>query len=347
MMTNENHTTISVVMPAYNATHHLEASLPPLVAMRDRGEVLEVVVVDDQSTDDTAEYARSLGATVLQTPKNGGPGLARNLAARHVKGDVIWLVDADVIAHEGGPDKIKNAMADPSVVALFGSYCDNPPAQGFFSQYKNLVHRFYHQRGNQEASTFWAGCGAIRTKQYLDAGGFDTEGYAVPSIEDIELGYRLRDRGGRILLIHDLKGTHLKDWSLSNVVHTDIFRRAIPWSRLMLARGGLTDDLNTSKLERLRAVYAALFFASFLAPILSVGLWWAPLAAFVGAVAVNWKLFSFFSACKGPFYAVGALLFHQVYYVYSTAAYAFCWIEAKLGLNLNIGQVAAKREAAE
>ena len=54
--------TISVVMPAYNAAHHMPRVLAPLLAMRDAGEVLEVLVVDDQSTDDTAQIARDLGA---------------------------------------------------------------------------------------------------------------------------------------------------------------------------------------------------------------------------------------------------------------------------------------------
>lgn len=55
---------ISVIMPVYNGTEFIRQSLPPLIAMRDRGEVLEVIVVDDTSSDDTPDVARSLGATV-------------------------------------------------------------------------------------------------------------------------------------------------------------------------------------------------------------------------------------------------------------------------------------------
>ena len=72
---------ISVVMPAYNAEHLLPRVLPPLIDMLKAGEVSEVLVVDDQSPDGTAELARKMGATVLTTPVNGGPGAARNLAA--------------------------------------------------------------------------------------------------------------------------------------------------------------------------------------------------------------------------------------------------------------------------
>jgi len=64
---------ISVVMPAYNATGYLPRVLPPLLAMRDAGEVAEVLVVDDCSTDETAKVAEAMGARVLVMPENGGP----------------------------------------------------------------------------------------------------------------------------------------------------------------------------------------------------------------------------------------------------------------------------------
>ncbi len=321
---------ISVIMPAYNAPDYMRRALPPLIAMRDRGEVLEVVVVDDESTDDTKDVAASLGARVLQNPKRGGPGAARNFAAPLAQGDILWFVDADVIAHPGGAAKLIEVFKDPAIVAAHGSYDDAPPAENFASQYKNLMHRFYHQQGNREASTFWAGLGAVRKDAFLAVNGFDVETFKRPSVEDIDLGYRLRAAGGRIALLPDFQGTHLKRWTLSNLVFVDIFRRAIPWARMMLTREGLTDDLNVSSAERLRAGFSGLFFLSFLAPIVSLKLAFLPFAMFLGAIAINWGLFSFFSRCRGVGFALLALAYHQVYYVYSTLAFIWCVIETKL-----------------
>ena len=56
------------------------------------------------------------------------------------------------------------------------------------SQYRNLLHHFVHQHGHAEASTFWAGCGAIRRAAFDAVGGFDAARFPRPSIEDIELG---------------------------------------------------------------------------------------------------------------------------------------------------------------
>lgn len=318
---------VSIIMPVYNGVAFLPKSLPPLVAMLRRGEVAELVVVDDTSTDATASMARSLGAQVVPSGGRLGPGGARNQAARDAVGDILWFVDADVVVHDDAARELLAAFDDPAIVAVFGSYDDRPDATNFLSQYKNLVHHFYHHRGKRDASTFWAGCGGVRRDAFLAVHGFDVERYKRPSIEDIELGYRLRGAGGRIVLSPALQGTHLKDWRLGNLLHTEIFCRAIPWSRLMLSQTGLVDDLNVGRAERLRAVAAALFFVGCAAVVLPGVPWWIPLVLLAGIAAANAGLVRLFWKRKGALFALGGLLFHQVYYVYSSAAFAACVLE--------------------
>lgn len=336
-MTDENRPTspipITVIMPVFNGADYIRKSLPPLLAMKERGEVLEVIVVDDVSTDNTPQVARALGAEVLTMERNSGPGAARNRAATQAKGDILWLVDADVVAHPDAAAGIQAAFDDPEVVAVFGSYDDQPPAKNFSSQYKNMIHHYYHQEGQREASTFWSGCGALRKTAFLAVGGFDVELFDRPAVEDIELGYRLRAAGGRISLVPEIQATHLKIWSFFEMIRTDIFSRAVPWARLMIAQGGLTDDLNVGKAERLRAVLAGIFVLVIAAAIFGLVPYWAPFAMFAFTLAANAKLFGFFLSRKGPFFALSALLFHQLYYLYSSAAFSFCWFENALGFN--------------
>lgn len=319
--------TISVVMPAFRAEALMPRVLKPLMAMQARGEVAEVIVVDDRSPDRTAEVARSLGARVLTTPQNGGPGLARNLAAREATGDVLWFVDSDVIAWDDGAEKVRAAFADPEVAAVFGSYDSAPDGQHWFSRYKNLMHRFYHQTAQRDAQTFWAGCGAVRKDMFLKIGGFDVETYRVPSIEDIELGYRIRHAGGRIAVDPTLLGKHLKVWTPTSALHTDIFRRALPWSRLMIAREGVHNDLNTSHGEKAKAVLAGLLILSVLALPFAPGIWPVTLGSAVAAIAANWRFARFMYAHGGLVFAAATLAYHQFYYVYSAAAFAWCLFE--------------------
>lgn len=319
--------TISVVMPAYNAAHLLPRVLPPLLEMQKAGEIAEVLVVDDQSTDSTAADAKAMGARVMVTPQNGGPGVARNLASEHAVGDILWFVDSDVIAWAGGAAKVRAAFEDDDVDAMFGSYDTEPDGTYWFSRYKNLLHRFHHQNARRDASTFWAGCGAVRASAFKEIGGFDVDTYRVPSIEDIELGYRIRRNGGRIVVDPDLQSKHLKIWTVKNAIFTDIFRRALPWSRLMISREGLGNELNTSMAERARALIAgALLLFVILLPFVP-SVWPVTGALLVLAVLGNWAFVSFLYKNGGFWFAARAIAYHQLYYVYSTAAYVWCLFE--------------------
>lgn len=322
---------VSVIMPVYNARAFIEQSLPPLLAMQRRGEVVEVIVVDDGSTDDGPALAATLGAVVIPSGGRLGPGGARNQGAKQARGDILWFVDADVIVHEDAARQVAAGLAEPEVAAIFGSYDDRPPARNFLSQYKNLVHHYYHHRARTEASTFWAGCGAVRKAVFLDVGGFDVKRYRRPSIEDIELGHRLRVAGRRIRLVPELQGTHLKVWRLANLIHTEVFCRAIPWSRLMLAETGMVNDLNVGIAERLRAVLAAVFMLTIAVVALgALSAWWLVPSA-IAIVIGNRRLLMLFYRRKGLLFAVGGLLFHQLYYLYSGAAFAWCVMEHYVG----------------
>ncbi len=321
---------ISIIMPVYNGKDFIVKSLPPLIGMMKRGEVREVIVVDDSSTDDTAKIASELGARVIPSGGRLGPGAARNEAAKLAKGEILWFVDADVIIHDDAAAYMREGFSSPDVVAVFGSYDDKPPAQNFLSQYKNLVHHFYHHRGRKEASTFWSGCGAVRKANFLAVGGFDVEMFKRPSIEDIELGYRLREAGGKIMLFPELQSTHLKVWRFFNLIHTEIFCRAIPWSRLMIRQTGVVDDLNVSTQERMRAMLSGVFFLGLFLVILGWIPVWSIIVLAGGVILVNSNLFSLFFKRKGLLFAFMGLGFHQLYYLYSSAAFAYCILEAKL-----------------
>lgn len=326
---------VSLIMPVYNGIEYIKQSLPPLVEMKKRGEILEVIVVDDTSSDATPDVAKELGATVIPSGGRLGPGAARNVAAKQAQGEVLWFVDADVIVHDDAAVKMLKGFEDKSVVAVFGSYDYEPPAQNFLSQYKNLVHHFYHHKAKREASTFWSGCGAIRKEAFLAQNGFDVEMFKRPSIEDIELGYRLIAAGGKILLLKEFQCTHLKVWRFFNLIHTEVFCRAIPWARLMIARGGLDNDLNVGVGERIKAAIAGLALIALLLVMIGVMSWFWVALMLVVIVAANWPITLLFIRRKGLLFAIGGLLFHQLYYLYSGLAFVWAMIESKLGFQLD------------
>lgn len=192
---------------------------------------------------------------VVRESELAGPAAARNAGAEAATGDVLVFVDADVAVHPDAFDRVEQAfVATPDLAALFGSYDDDPRGGTLVSDFRNLLHHHVHQTSAGEASTFWAGLGAIRRDVFAAVGGFDTARFQVPSVEDIELGMRVTDAGGRIVLDPTVQGRHLKVWTLPQMVHTDVVKRGIPWTLLLLARRGSTSALNLGWRHRLGAL---------------------------------------------------------------------------------------------
>ncbi|HTW65423.1 MAG TPA: glycosyltransferase [Bryobacteraceae bacterium] len=252
---------ISVVIPAYNGGMQLDACLDAIAHLSTPA--AEVIVVDDGSDDGSIQRAAARGIRILPTSGRTGPAVARNVGAQAATGDILFFLDADVCAHEDAVERVAAAFADPSIDAVIGSYDDNPSSRDFLSQYKNLMHCFVHQNAHSEASTFWSGCGAIRRDVFLAMSGFDAS-YKRPAIEDIELGYRLRKAGRRILLDRDLRVKHLKKWTFWGLLKTDVLDRGIPWTELILRDQKMPNDLNLQISQRVSIglVYLMLLYAA-------------------------------------------------------------------------------------
>jgi glycosyltransferase involved in cell wall biosynthesis len=333
-----NQTLISVIVPVYNGSYFLHRCLDAIFASE--YPKFEVIVVDDGSTDESAKIARDKGANVLSSEhRQSGPAAARNVAAQKAIGDILLFVDADVVVKTDTLSKVATSFEEnPDVSALFGSYDDEPGEKNFLSQYKNLQHHFVHQNSNREASTFWAGLGAVRRSIYLSIGGFDCEKFEIPSIEDIELGVRLRAAGHRILLDKDIQAKHLKKWEIFSLIKTDIFCRAVPWSKLILTNDEMINDMNLKTNDRLSSVLVALSLV--ILPIIV----WKPV--FISVLSIflltflflNRNIFYFFMKKRGIIFAIMAFPWQFLYFFYSGVTFVLCWIRFGLPRLLNLNK---------
>ena len=262
----------TVIVPARNAARELQNCLRSLRASI--GINPEIIVIDDGSIDDTAKTAADCGADlVIRLPESRGPAVARNIGARRASHDVLVFIDADVQVF---PATVAQLVADAQsehYAAVFGSYCEWPTAPGIVSHFRNLLHHIFHQNGSQEAETFWAGCGAIRRDVFLAQEGF-SEAYSTPCIEDIELGMRIRQCGHRIRLNPEIRATHAKRWTLRSTITTDVLRRGLPWSQLLLETRTLPTTLNLGWTQRI-----SVLLTGFLLVLMLAMAWVWPFAA--------------------------------------------------------------------
>jgi len=253
---------VSVVIPVRNDADNLRACVGAL--RKSSYPDFETIVVDDASTDQTADVAEQMEARVVRLRPRLGPAGARNAGAQCARGEYLLFVDADVCV---GQDTIGRFVThlerDPATDAAFGSYNSRPSSGNLVSQYRNLLHHHVHQTANAAASTFWSGCGFIRRAVFLEFGGFDAS-YGRPAIEDIELGMRLAKAGRRIRLCKDVQVTHRKRWTLWTMIRTDILDRAIPWTLLILKEKSLPNDLNLKTSQRIGGLFSCLFVVGLL-----------------------------------------------------------------------------------
>ena len=312
---------ISVVVPVYNGGEAFRECLQSIRALDPPP--LEVIVVDDGSTDGSGDVAREFGAEVILLPGSAnGPARARNRGAAEARGDILYFVDADVTVQADNLAKLAHRFSsDPGLAAIIGSYDDAPAAPGFFAQYKNLIHHYTHQIARSEGSTFWGACGAMLRNVYQEMGGFD-ESYVRPCIEDIELGYRLRRAGHRILLDRDLQIKHLKAWTMKSVFVTDFFQRALPWTELLLREKNIPNDLNLNHASRVSVALTAGIPLALLASIWWTGALWIVLAQFVLFLAINAHVYRFFLRKRGLWFALRVIPMHYQYYFYGGVAFA-------------------------
>lgn len=322
---------LSVIVPAFNASRDLGHTLDALLPQLSQGD--ECIVVDDVSTDHTVKVATRDGVCVVRMPRNSGPAAVRNHGVSHASHDVLLFLDSDVVPSAQLLEAVRrHFIADPELAAVIGSYDEHPAGQSVVSRFRNLLHCYTHQTGNREAGTFWAGCGAMRRDVFLAVGGFDALRYPVPSLEDVELGLRLRAAGHRIVLDPSLQVKHRKVWTLAGMIRTDIFCRAVPWSTLIFETGKMPADLNLKISQRLAAIAVGLS-----AVLLPLFLFWprevaVALLVLLGyAVAVNGPFYRFLARCGGWGFALRSIPVHWVYYLSGLAGYAIAFLRRLQG----------------
>jgi GT2 family glycosyltransferase len=315
-------TRFSLIVPFHRGLPALARCLAALDPWPPHG---ELIIAVDSGADDCRPLAAAHRARIVSVHRQGkpsGPAVARNLAAAAAIGDVLVFIDADVVVSRSGLTRMAELFRDqPQMAAVFGSYDEAPGDPGFMSQYRNLSHAFIHRSSATEARTFWAGFGAVRRDAFQRVGGFD-ERFARPSVEDIDLGYRLTEAGYRVRLDPALTACHLKRWTMRSAIVSDVRDRGIPWTQLILRYGALNDDLNLRTGYRWSIALAYLALVSLaLAPFdrraLAAA---APLMA--GLTALNHRYYGFFYRKRGVTFAARVWLPHVLHHLCNGLSFA-------------------------
>jgi len=171
---------VSVIMAAYNAAEHIGEALESVLAQD--WQPLEVVVVDDGSTDDTAAVVARYPDVVYVRQDNKGPSAARNAAVEHSSGDFVANFDSDdLLPTTRVSDQVGYLLSHPEVGAVFGR-----------QEWMNAPEWMARDSVYGDVDGIPLSSAMFRRNVFFDLGGYDT---SFVHGEDMDLLVRMRERG--------------------------------------------------------------------------------------------------------------------------------------------------------
>lgn len=248
----------SVVIPTWNGRHLLEQYLPSVVEALSGNPANEIIVVDNASSDGTAEYVRDRfpSVRILELPVNLGFGGGSNAGFRQARNDIVVLLNNDMRVE---PDFLRPLLEGFTDEKVFSVSC-----QIFFSDpskrreetglsqgwWENGGLRVGH-RIDEEIRDFYpcfyggGGSTAYDRRKFLELGGFDPL-LAPFYLEDTDLGYLAWKRGWKVLyqprsiVYHEHRGTigrHFSEQQIRDVLAKNfllwIWKNIHEWRRLV------------------------------------------------------------------------------------------------------------------
>lgn len=215
---------VSVVIPCHNSAKTITLSV--LSALHQTYPSVEVIVVDDASTDDTPEIVRKLDCTLIELTENVGAGPARNRGIAASRGDILFFLDSDVAL---APEAVANAVQifeeNPSYGAVWGVYGDRPLVDDGVVEWVQVLYGHYRAtRKLGAARTGHFASGAIPRAVIDKIGAFDERLLGQYANEDHEFSLRIAEHYPVIRTL-SVVGYHDDDDQLSSILRK-LYRRS-------------------------------------------------------------------------------------------------------------------------
>lgn len=257
-----NNIYLSIVIPTYNSQNTIK---PLLSSINNSPSVnfnkLEVIVVDDGSSDDTLKIIKDLynkfkfKIEIVIFKKNVGPAKARNLGAKKAQGKYLLFLDGDVELKNKTLANVFKVIGSNKVKAFTGIWDYHQKSTNFFPQFKAIRDWSYWFAEREEYSHYYlfsTRIAGIEKKLFQKLNGF-IEDYREPTVEDIEFTYRIEKQSSikfcaNIIVYHEFENFL--------PIAIKYFKRSRDWIKLYLKRFHF-DPVATSKREAIKSILSS------------------------------------------------------------------------------------------
>jgi GT2 family glycosyltransferase len=230
----------SIVIPTYNSARHIYKNLTILAEYIQ--DVVEIIVVDDGSTDDTVDEVKEFikdserrNIKIIEM-EHTSPAYERNVGWNEAKGDIVIFLDSDCLVTENWFDEMIKPFKEKDVIAVSGVYLSNQ--KKFISRYIQEQVKYRQDKIKKYTDNLATYSLAVRKKFLEMVNGFP-EDYPSASCEDTEFSYRLR-KYGKFVINEKAKVYHQHDESITKYLKKQ-FNHA-KFRVLMFKRGNPVGD---------------------------------------------------------------------------------------------------------
>lgn len=299
---------VSVIIPTYNCAKTLPACLDS-VFNQTYGPV-EIIVIDDASTDESVEIVRDYDCTLIELPENRGPAAARNRGIMASTGGILFFLDADVAL---APDAIKKCVGilreHPEYAGVSGIYAPEPLFDdGIIERYQSLHAHYWRIRNTGIVQAGYFSLGALRRSTIDEIGLFD-ENLRANNNEDTEYGFRI-GRRHQMLLTPEIVGYHDDDDRLRPLLRKYYLRVSslVP----LLIRDRRQRGMREAAHRPIEIVSAGGLLVSAALPVLGAPFAVVPLAFLIAFVCADPKMLNFVRQRAGLRFVASYLVIHYV-----------------------------------
>jgi len=233
---------LSVIVSNYNGEKTIGKCLERIFSSNYKN--YEVIVVDDCSTDDSVKIIKKFPCKLIKLKKELGPSSTRNAGARKAKGNILVLVDADVLIKRNSLNLILQSFKKHDVAAVMGMYSKNCIYENISSVYKNLNKHFFFKKLPDYVSLGSTSLLAIKKSVFNEIGGFN-ENYRKVTIEDEEFGERLT-KEHKVFLNKSLQFDHMKHFTFFGLLKND-YKRGISWMKHFINKRKFKETIKTGR----------------------------------------------------------------------------------------------------